>query len=278
MPAFATLGDRMKFYEENSPRNYLMPLLPAIVRLDGRSFHSFTAARCVKPFDAHLAGAMQKAMRELMLETSAVCGYWQSDEISLVLYTGDTKSLIYFDGRVDKINSVLAARCARTFNASYTGGDTSARKSEADFDCRCFNLPTSGEVYNYLLWREQDATRNSIQGAGQFYFSPTQMHKLNTKQVQEKLFQERQVNWNDYPTAFKRGMYACKVKRTGTVSEAERLLLPPKHRALTDPNFVYERSVIELTCLPPIARIANPYDVIFEGADPTVITTEQESQ
>lgn len=39
MPRFNSLGDRMKFYEGlTGGLEYLMPLVPGIVRLDGKSF------------------------------------------------------------------------------------------------------------------------------------------------------------------------------------------------------------------------------------------------
>ena len=39
----------------------------------------------------------------------------------------------------------------------------------AVFDARCFSVPRD-EVTNCVLWRQQDATRNSIQMVGQCYF------------------------------------------------------------------------------------------------------------
>lgn len=61
------------------------------------------------------------------------------------------------------------------------------------------------------LWRQQDATRNSIQSVGQAYFSHKQLEGLNTNQIQELLFQEKGINWNDYPTKFRRG--SCCIKK-----------------------------------------------------------------
>lgn len=57
----------------------------------------------------------------------------------------------------------------------------------AMFDSRCFNIPKE-EVTNYILWRQQDATRNSINSVGQAYFPHKQLEGLNVNQVQELLF------------------------------------------------------------------------------------------
>lgn len=85
-----------------------------------------------------------------------------------------------------------------------------AIKSGALFDARCFNIPKE-EVTNCILWRQQDATRNSISSAGQAHFSHKQLEGLNSNQIQELLFREKGINWNDYPTKFKRG--SCCIKK-----------------------------------------------------------------
>lgn len=47
--------------------------------------------------------------------------------------------------------------------------------------------------------------------AGQAHFSHKQLEGLNSNQIQELLFQEKGINWNDYPTKFKRG--SCCIKK-----------------------------------------------------------------
>ena len=69
------------------------------------------------------------------------------------------------------------------------------------------NIPKE-EVANYFIWRQQDATRNSINMLGQYYFSHKELQKKNTDQVQEMLFSEHGINWNDIPTWQKRGYCA----------------------------------------------------------------------
>ncbi len=51
-----SLGERMKRYEDVT-RLYLMRRNPVIIRLDGKSFHSFTRG-FRKPFDEILVKAM----------------------------------------------------------------------------------------------------------------------------------------------------------------------------------------------------------------------------
>ena len=85
---------------------------------------------------------------------------------------------------------------------------------QAMFDSRVFNIPKE-EVNNCLLWRQQDATRNSIQSVAQANFSHKQLEGKNCNELQEMLWQEKGINWNDYPTHLKRG--SCCVKSTYTL-------------------------------------------------------------
>lgn len=77
------------------------------------------------------------------------------------------------------------------------------------FDSRSFNIPKE-EVTNLILWRQQDATRNSIEMVGRTYFSDKRLYKINTNGIQDLLFTEKGVNWNDFPTHQKRG--SCCIK------------------------------------------------------------------
>jgi tRNA(His) 5'-end guanylyltransferase len=74
----------------------------------------------------------------------------------------------------------------------------------AFFDSRCFNVPRE-EVNNYFLWRQANSVSNSIQGFAQLYFGHEALDHLNCNQIQEKLWQEKSVNWNDLPVWQKRG-------------------------------------------------------------------------
>lgn len=51
------LAERMKMYEGLEADRGLMPLLPALARIDGRAFHSFTRGMA-RPFDAAFSAAM----------------------------------------------------------------------------------------------------------------------------------------------------------------------------------------------------------------------------
>ena len=88
------------------------------------------------------------------------------------------------------------------------------------FDARCFNIPRE-EVTNLVYWRQVDAARNSVQMAARAQFSHTQCDNKNVAELQEMLFQEKGINWNDYPTRWKRGV--AWTKKTGVDYEMPML-------------------------------------------------------
>ena len=202
-------GDRMKTYERLS-ESQLTPNLPIVVRLDGKSFSKYTS-RLERPYDLKLIELMQNTCKHLMkISHNIKVAYQQSDEITLII-SNDYDNPVEYSGRVQKLCSILAAECSVYF-ATHAYILENALHDHPVFDCRIFNVPDWVEASNAVLWREQDATKNSIQLAGQSNFSHKEMQGLKNNQVQEKLLLEKNINWNDYPASFKRGSYIKREK------------------------------------------------------------------
>lgn len=218
-----SLGDRMKRYE-SVPKTTLMRRTPVIIRLDGKAFHTFTKG-LIKPFDKVFVKTMIDTTYNLCKNIQGcVFGYTQSDEITLVLC--DYQKLetdAWFKYEVQKMCSVAASMCTMYFNKYFkywtnhkkqVMEDTAenhayvelleSKFDTATFDARCFNVPKE-EVVNCVLWRQNDATRNSILSVGQYYFSHKELENKSCNQIQDMLFLEKGVNWNDFPINIKRG-------------------------------------------------------------------------
>ncbi|WP_396137105.1 tRNA(His) guanylyltransferase Thg1 family protein [Bacillus sp. AG4(2022)] len=201
-------GDRMKVYE-NSYRINLPKRMPVILRIDGTHFHTYTRGMS-KPFDEDLVNAFWETctyLAENIMGCKVV--YHQSDEISLLLTNYDkltTQS--WFDNNLQKLVSVSASMATAKFNEVMR--KKYPDKQLATFDSRAWVIPHD-EVCNYFLWRQQDATKNSISMVAQANFSHKELQGLNGKQMQDKLMLEKGVNWNDTPIWQKRGV--CVVKK-----------------------------------------------------------------
>ena len=223
------LGDRMKALEGVASHK-LMRRVPVVMRLDGNHFHTLTRG-FKKPFDDILMKTMQQTMEALCKDIQGcVFGYTQSDEITLILVDYQTfETSAWFDNRLEKICSVGASKASRYFNKFFIDNVGLAmtdpvnkdvdfskytkRFFTADFDCRAFNVPKE-DVCNCVIWRQKDAERNSVQMLAQSMYSHKELMGISCKQLQNKMFTEKDVNWNDLPTPCKRGT-ACKKNEEG---------------------------------------------------------------
>lgn len=249
------IGIRMKENYENRYRFYLTRRTPVIIRIDGKSFHSFTRG-FRRPFDELLYRTMTKTGLELAknIQGSKI-GYIQSDEISILLTDYDKLTTsAYFDYNINKVNSITSSMATLYFNRIFREeidrfSDNihneelrlrnrpvieqyeyyqsehikelnqvyqiyKSRIDSAMFDCRCFNIPES-EVANYFIWRQLDATRNSIEMFGQKYYTSNQLKGVSCNQIQEMLFKEYKINWNDNPAYIKRGSSVIRDRESG---------------------------------------------------------------
>jgi len=203
-----SLGDRMKRYEASS--SLVLPWgFPVILRLDGKSFHTYTRA-CQKPFDDKLSAALNNCAIELCKEIhGAQFAYLQSDEISILIHGYKTKRTTgWFENKVQKMCSVAASIAAGVMTEQST--NVFGKTKRAAFDARVFIVPER-DVVNAFIWRQKDWERNSVQMLARAHFSHKQCHKKNNSQLQDMLMHEHSINWNDLPTHQKRGR--CVVKQ-----------------------------------------------------------------
>lgn len=204
-----SLGDRMKGYE-NVYNHKLVRRLPVIIRLDGRAFHTLTK-NMIKPFDQRFSKCMLYTTIELVKEIQgAVFGYTQSDEISILVKDWDTHTTqAWFDDKIQKMASVSASIATRDFLdlARFQFEDQNYSEStvpqfqqikhmvtRATFDSRVFNLPLA-EVNNYFIWRQNDATRNSVNALAQAYFPHKDLQGVNVADAKAMLLKEKKVDW-----------------------------------------------------------------------------------
>lgn len=215
------LGNRMKEFYENRTRTYLPRRTYTIIRIDGKAFHTYTRG-LKRPFDDGLIQDMNETTKFLCQNIQGVkLGYVQSDEISLVLTDFENlNTSAWFDGNIQKIVSIAASLSTSRFNqlrlARYMDEAGIVVISEdiknykmAQFDARTYSIPSRKEAINYLIWRQQDATRNSIQSVAQSLYSHKQLNGKDGDELQEMIFQKGQ-NWNNYPIGKKRGRMILK--------------------------------------------------------------------
>lgn len=208
------LGERMEGQYENRTRFFLPRRTYAIIRLDGKAFHTYTRG-LLKPFDHNLFTDIDEAIIAMMPHIQgAQFAYTQSDEISVLVtdFALPTTSA-WFDNNVQKMASVSASIMTAEFNLQrYKRGLEYAKSVNMDlniphlklahnlayFDSRVFTIPDRIEVMNYFIWRNQDCARNSVSMLAQSMFSHKQLHGKSTAEMIEmtKQYKDGCMQWD----------------------------------------------------------------------------------
>jgi len=215
------LNKRMKQYE-GCYKTIITPRSYVIIRLDGKNFSKYTKG-LDKPFDEGFTDAMHKTALKLCEYFNAKFAYTQSDEISLLITDigGNNNTQPELGNVLQKLCSLTASVATARFNEvrniQYLMEDANMDpmgpplpNNTAYFDSRVFVVPNEDEVFNHMLWRQQDASKNSVSMAAHTHLGHNATMNKSTSEKQEMLFQEKGVNWNDYPVKFKRGVVITK--------------------------------------------------------------------
>lgn len=254
MSTVDTMGARQKRFE---PSARLMPFLPVIARMDGRAFHTYTRG-LPRPFSEGLHAAMVKATGYLVENFHASIGYTQSDEISLCW-----RSLDMFDGREQKLASLLAAAATWAFNDAVRTLLPEKAGKAALFDARVWAVPNTEVAVEHFVWREADATRNSLTMLAQAHFSHKQLQGVKSA-LKHDMLHVIGVNWNDEPACFKRGSFIRRQTTERLLTEEELARIPEKHR----PTAPVTRSETVRVEAPPLRAMTNAEAFLFDGEEP----------
>lgn len=211
----------MKGQYEDRTRYFVPRRTFTIIRLDGKAFHTYTRG-LEKPFDHGLSEDIDSAIIALLPHIQgAQFAYTQSDEISVL--TTDfalPNTSAWFDGNVQKIASVSASIMTAEFNryrlvraCGIESGDKYRETPLAYFDARVFTIPDRIEVMNYFIWRNQDASRNSVSMVAQAAFSHKKLQGVSTLGMKEML-EQTDKPWESYPQEDRYGRIIVKEEYT----------------------------------------------------------------
>lgn len=224
-------GNRMKKFEKEFTSAYVPIDQILCVRIDGKGFSKFTKG-FNKPFDDILGNAMVNTMKKLVENTHASIGYTQSDEISLIYTPGEKASEYMFGGKVSKINSILASMTTGYFNhyLALPREYNEPTISNAFFDCRAWAVPDLAEASNVLLWRVQDARKNSISSLFRWTAGHSKMHGLSGEEMKALLKSDFFTDWDELSNKYKYGTYAKPVTVESYLTQDELMRIPEHKR------------------------------------------------
>lgn len=212
----------------------LTALPPLYVRLDGRAFHRLARVLdLVRPFDERFAAAMGSVARRLVADAGAspIFAYTFSDEISCFF------TELPFGGRVEKIDSVLAAFAASALTIEL------GLEEPVAFDARVvFVDPASAHAY--LAGRQAEAWRNHINAYAQALLiadglssrqAAARLRGLASPALHDLAF-EHGVNLGETPAWQRRGtlVYRRPVEVTGHDPRTGEVAVAVRSRAVID--------------------------------------------
>lgn len=208
-----TLEERMRRYESVN-RLYFIRRLPVIVRVDGKSFKHFTQIFLKEypqeyNFSTYIRDALIESAIKCINDIQGVkCAYIQSDEISFLITDFDNLNTeAPYDYNREKIISDFTSTVTVAFNKFmwFRGFDC----SDAKFLTKGNNFPED-EVVNYFVWRQNDASRNSLSKFCRNFFSATELLEKQKNDMHEMLYGVNK-NWAiDLPDSFKNGVFVTK--------------------------------------------------------------------
>ena len=78
------------------------------------------------------------------------------------------------------------------------------------FDCKVWNVPSTENVFEWLLYRQRDCVRNSKQMLSQTYFPQKTLNGKNTDDAIEMVKNEKGINWYSFDDGKKYGRFMFK--------------------------------------------------------------------
>jgi tRNA(His) 5'-end guanylyltransferase len=146
--------------------------------------------------------------------------YVQSDEISLLIKKTNPKGDVFFDGRLCKMQSIIASLATAKFNQLmliYNIQNTIEgimplieNSSLYQFDCKVWDVPTADDVMAWFLFRNIDCIRNSKQQTAQTYLSHKELMGKHTDDQIQLLKDNCGIDWNQFNEGEKYGRLVVK--------------------------------------------------------------------
>ncbi|WP_189523692.1 MULTISPECIES: tRNA(His) guanylyltransferase Thg1 family protein [unclassified Mesorhizobium] len=224
-----TLGDYLKSIEGAETSRRGLPGQAVYIRIDGNRFSKFTKGM-ERPFDRRMSAAMIETAKGLVTEFGAALGYTQSDEISLVLWEPVPTSELAHGGKFQKLASRTASKATHLFYraAMANGLEAFVERQFPEFDSRAFAVSLE-DAAKAIYWREMDARKNAIQMAARHHFSAKALHEKHADD-QLAMLAGAGVDFDAFPTFFKRGTLIKRVKVLREMTEAELARIPEQYR------------------------------------------------
>ena len=232
---FQNLKEKCEYYRGLTDYR-LLPNAYVLVMCDGRTFSKLIKNNFQKPFDEDFVKMMDETAK-YVCENVQGCkaAFVQSDEISFMI-KDEGEATPFFGNRMCKILSIISSLATARFNQLFTKYQLKHSKfgvvqtmnhlKLAQFDCKCWNVPSEDDAFAWFLYRQHDCTKNSKQQTAQTFLSHKELLGLSADEQIEKLKIEKSINWEDYRNGLKYGRLVRRVEHQTEVTIAPNKKYP----------------------------------------------------
>jgi len=214
------LKDRIHSYQEASDYK-LLGRLPLIICINGRGFSKGTEI-LDKPYCPKFSECILSTTLRLCSEIEgAVFAYQFNDEIVLIARNDQSPdSTPWYDNKIQKISSITSSIATLHFNNCVNQLGINLI-GEPVFTSQVFVVPNIAEAINTIIYKQQYNFHLSVQFACMYELLKTHdknaiKEMLSGLSIDEKidlLYQECKVDFQEYPSPFRRGASCYKVPK-----------------------------------------------------------------
>ena len=239
---FQNLKEKGEYYRGLTDYR-LLPNTNVLVMCDGRAFSKLIKNHFGKPFDMDFVNMMNETAKYVCENVQGVkIAFVQSDEISFLL-KDEGEATPFFSNRMCKILSIIASLATAKFNQLAILYEIKSRDYDtfkidcidtiykineatnlienqklAQFDCKCWNVPSDNDAFAWFKYRQLDCIKNSKQQAAQTYLSHKELLNLNADEQIAKMKEEKGIDWNCYKNGLKYGRIIHRVEQEHEVT------------------------------------------------------------
>lgn len=216
-------NSRFEYVKKFETHMTALPETYIVIRIDGKNFHEFSDVyHFEKPNDIRAINLMNACAKNLLIKykSEMICAYGESDEYSFILRKGTQ----LYNRRIDKLTSIFVSYFTSQYvflwNKFFPPEIALSHKNLPMFDSRCVFYPNMETIKDYLTWRFVDTHINNLYNTSFWGLvlkcgmtTQEAEQKLNgtlSKEKNEILFSQCNINYNDEPEIFKKGSFINK--------------------------------------------------------------------
>lgn len=194
----------------------LLPNTWLVIRIDGRSFHKFSATHeFAKPNDTRALKLMNAAARGVMRDLIDITmAFGESDEYSFIV----PPDCNMYQRRSSKLSSTVVSLFTGYYVSLWSEYMEGVRlKYIPSFDSRVVVYPTDKNIRDYLSWRQADTHINNLFNTCFWYLvekaditeveAEKRLRGTSSGQKNELLFSQFNTNYNNLPEMFRKGSF-----------------------------------------------------------------------